>query len=107
MSAVDTSTLALVDRVLDGDRAVTQEMRLKIHGILKGEDVQKSEPKKLEPCYTREEVAHLLKCSVKNVDYHRARGRLVPIRIPNSTRIRGYSAASVRAMLSGTKEAAA
>jgi len=60
------------------------------------------EPQRLEPVVKRRQVAELLGITLKGVDYHAQRGRLVRVMV--GSRACGYTAASVRKLLTGRED---
>ena len=66
-----------------------------------GEDRAEEAPLDEMEIVTRPQLARLMKCSKANIDYHRRLGRLTPVYVPGSSRLRGFTARSVRDLLKG------
>lgn len=65
--------------------------------IIRGEKIAVTPAKDtdLEKPISRQELAKLLGLNAGTIDYHRKKGRLVPVQIPGSSRILGFTRASV------------
>ena len=94
-------TEALIRTICLQDNGITPKQMAEAIAVLRGERVavQADKPKALEPVLKRHQVATLLGISVKGVDYHAKRGRLVRVKL--GSRACGFSADSVRRLMNG------
>ena len=90
-------TACLQDATIPEDK-ITDALAV-LRGDLLATRPGSDEPQELEPVVKRQEVARLLGISVKGVDYHAQRGRLVRVMV--GTRACGFTAESVRKLMSG------
>ena len=73
---------------------------------LEGKGVGCVMPEPAEPCYTRAQVAALLKRDPKTISRYARQGKLIPIfGGVGGKRATGYTGASVKAMLAGLRSA--
>ena len=90
-----TNTKTILHAILAGDTTVTDEQSKGVFALLEG----KAEPAPVGRLYTAREVARLVGRTAKTVREWARRGYLVPVKRPGMERVRGYTEASVRALL--------